>query len=146
MRETREAALDRLGDALDRTVVAGPRTNLAFLAALCRAPDFRAGQFDTGFIERHHAELGLDASGHRCAPPPRAALLHLIVARAAEAAKPERRRRPGMSPMAFSSRARERLALPILVERRAGRRRCSIFRRADGASRWMARRPTWTRC
>ena len=29
---TRERALDRLADALDRTIVAGPRTNLAFLA------------------------------------------------------------------------------------------------------------------
>ena len=34
---TREAALDRLAAALDRTVIAGPRSNVAFLAALCRA-------------------------------------------------------------------------------------------------------------
>jgi 3-methylcrotonyl-CoA carboxylase alpha subunit len=49
----RITALDRLADALDRTVVAGPRSNAAFLAALCRAPDFRAENFDTGFIDRH---------------------------------------------------------------------------------------------
>ena len=55
---TREAALDQLADALERTVVAGPRSNLGFLAALCRAADFRAGQFDTGFIDAHLAELG----------------------------------------------------------------------------------------
>jgi 3-methylcrotonyl-CoA carboxylase alpha subunit len=45
---TRAAALDRLAAALDRTVVAGPRHNSGFLAALARAE-----KFDTGFIERH---------------------------------------------------------------------------------------------
>jgi 3-methylcrotonyl-CoA carboxylase alpha subunit len=54
----REKALDRLADALDRTIVAGPRTNLAFLSALCRAWDFRAGDFDTGFIDRNLEALG----------------------------------------------------------------------------------------
>ena len=52
---TREAALDRLAQALDRTVAAGPRTNLGFLADLCRAEPFRKGAFDTGFkIGRAH--------------------------------------------------------------------------------------------
>jgi 3-methylcrotonyl-CoA carboxylase alpha subunit len=55
---TRGEALDRLADALDRTVVAGPRSNAAFLAALARAGDFRTGRFDTGFIDAHAAELG----------------------------------------------------------------------------------------
>ena len=69
--DTREAALDRLAHALDDTLVAGPRTNLAFLAALCRSPDFRNGDFDTGFIARHRDELGLDAQRHRCTRPRR---------------------------------------------------------------------------
>jgi 3-methylcrotonyl-CoA carboxylase alpha subunit len=55
---TRLAALDRLSAALDRTVVAGPRTNLAFLGALCRAREFRAGGVDTGFIDRNLTALG----------------------------------------------------------------------------------------
>ncbi len=55
---TREAALDRLAAALDRTLIAGPRTNVGFLAALCRAPEFRAGRFDTGFIDRNLESLG----------------------------------------------------------------------------------------
>jgi 3-methylcrotonyl-CoA carboxylase alpha subunit len=55
---TREKALDRLADALDFTIVAGPRTNLSFLSALCRAWDFRAGDFDTGFIDRNLEALG----------------------------------------------------------------------------------------
>jgi 3-methylcrotonyl-CoA carboxylase alpha subunit len=55
---TRQAALDRLAEALDRTVAAGPHTNLALLASLCRAAEFRAGRFDTGFIDRHLAAPG----------------------------------------------------------------------------------------
>ena len=55
---TREAALEKLAHALDRTVVAGPKTNAAFLAAVARAPDFVAGKFDTGFIERNLDALG----------------------------------------------------------------------------------------
>jgi 3-methylcrotonyl-CoA carboxylase alpha subunit len=54
---SREAALDRLAAALERTIVAGPRCNLALLSGLCRSPEFRAGQFDTGFIDRNIAEL-----------------------------------------------------------------------------------------
>ena len=56
---TREAALARLSGALDAMRVAGPKTNLAFLKALCDAPGVRAGQIDTGYIERHAAELGV---------------------------------------------------------------------------------------
>jgi 3-methylcrotonyl-CoA carboxylase alpha subunit len=60
--DTRTEALDKLARALDETIVAGPRTNLAFLGALCRSPDFRDGKFDTGYIAGHHDELGLDES------------------------------------------------------------------------------------
>ena len=60
---TREQALARLGGALERTVVAGPRSNVAFLGALCRAKEFRAGAVDTGFIERNGAALGLVPQG-----------------------------------------------------------------------------------
>jgi 3-methylcrotonyl-CoA carboxylase alpha subunit len=54
----RAQALDRLAVALKHTAVAGPRTNAAFLAALCRAPGFRDGRFDTTFIDRNLAALG----------------------------------------------------------------------------------------
>jgi 3-methylcrotonyl-CoA carboxylase alpha subunit len=60
---SREGALDRLSAALGATMAAGPRTNLALLKALCDAPEFRGGLFDTGFIERHRAALGLEARG-----------------------------------------------------------------------------------
>src|SRR5262245_54966374 len=55
---TRDQALDRLGLALASTVVAGPHTNLAFLAALTQAQEFRQGRHDTGFIDRNLADLG----------------------------------------------------------------------------------------
>ena len=55
---SRDAALQTLANAIESTVAAGPRTNLALLAALCRAPDFRAGHFDTGFIDRNPALAG----------------------------------------------------------------------------------------
>jgi 3-methylcrotonyl-CoA carboxylase alpha subunit len=54
---TREAALDKLSRALDRTVVAGVRTNAGFLARLVRAEGFRHGAFDIGFIDRNLAML-----------------------------------------------------------------------------------------
>jgi 3-methylcrotonyl-CoA carboxylase alpha subunit len=54
----RNEALDRLAQALRDTVVAGPRTNAGFLLALANAPGFREGAFDTGFIDRHLADLG----------------------------------------------------------------------------------------
>jgi 3-methylcrotonyl-CoA carboxylase alpha subunit len=56
--KSREAALDRLADALDHTIVIGPRSNVGFLASLCRAPAFRKGDFDTAFIDGNLADLG----------------------------------------------------------------------------------------
>jgi 3-methylcrotonyl-CoA carboxylase alpha subunit len=55
---TRDEALDRLSAALGRTVVAGPRSNTAFLRRLADAPGFRTGAFDTGFIDRNLEALG----------------------------------------------------------------------------------------
>jgi 3-methylcrotonyl-CoA carboxylase alpha subunit len=55
---TREAALDRLAAALDRTLVVGVHSNVAFVGALCRATEFRQGKLDTGFIDRNLARLG----------------------------------------------------------------------------------------
>ena len=60
---TREAALDHLTEALDQTLIVGVRSNVAFLGALCRAPEFRHGGVDTGFIDRNLAALGAIAQG-----------------------------------------------------------------------------------
>ncbi|MDO9413057.1 MAG: acetyl/propionyl/methylcrotonyl-CoA carboxylase subunit alpha [Pseudolabrys sp.] len=59
----REQALDRLANALDATVVVGPRSNAGFLSLLCRAPQFRQGEFDTGFIDAHLDDLGAVPQG-----------------------------------------------------------------------------------
>ena len=56
---TREAAFGKLAQALAEVRIAGPRTNLAFLSALCAAPDVRAGRIDTGFIDRQAEALGV---------------------------------------------------------------------------------------
>jgi 3-methylcrotonyl-CoA carboxylase alpha subunit len=56
---TREEALSKLAEALGETIVAGPKTNTAFLKKLCEAKEFRAGRFDTGFIDRNLENLGV---------------------------------------------------------------------------------------
>jgi len=53
----RNEAFDRLAAALGETIVVGPHANALFLKALVSHPEFRAGQFDTGFIDRHLDEL-----------------------------------------------------------------------------------------
>jgi 3-methylcrotonyl-CoA carboxylase alpha subunit len=53
----RAAALDRLGQTLAATRIAGCTTNLDFLAALTRHDGFRAGAVDTGLIARDLAGL-----------------------------------------------------------------------------------------
>ena len=54
---TREAALSELAEACDEVEVWPVRTNAGFLARCLEAPDFIAGDVDTGFIERNLAEL-----------------------------------------------------------------------------------------
>jgi 3-methylcrotonyl-CoA carboxylase alpha subunit len=50
---TRAQALEGLAAALRRTLIAGPKSNVAFLTKLTEAGDFRTGRFDTGFIDRN---------------------------------------------------------------------------------------------
>ncbi|HWA03266.1 MAG TPA: acetyl/propionyl/methylcrotonyl-CoA carboxylase subunit alpha [Rhizomicrobium sp.] len=54
---TREGAAAKLADALSRAQIAGVRTNNAFLIRALRSRAFVAGEIDTGFIDRHLAEL-----------------------------------------------------------------------------------------
>jgi len=53
----RAEAVARLRRALASTEVGGLATNLDFLQAILRQADFAGGKVDTGFIERHRAEL-----------------------------------------------------------------------------------------
>jgi acetyl-CoA carboxylase biotin carboxylase subunit len=54
---TRERAVARMRRALNEYVVTGIRTNLAFHEKLFTHPEFVAGDYDTGFIDRHRDEL-----------------------------------------------------------------------------------------
>jgi len=53
----RTEALRRLAAGLGEYRIVGLATNRDFLVRLLRHPDFIAGDFDTGFIERHRAAL-----------------------------------------------------------------------------------------
>ena len=116
---TREAALARLSGALDRTLLAGPRNNVAFLGALCRADDFRRGRIDTGFIDRNLAPLG--AVPH---PPDRAAAAlgveHLLQVRRNRAADIDDDDGETGSPWAahdgFQLGGKRAIAVPVVID------------------------------
>ena len=116
--KSRDEALDRLADALDKTVVVGPRSNAGFLAALCRAEGFRKGDFDTGFIDRHLAELGAVPQGLDRAAAALGAqtLIERERARIAAAREPDEPPSPWDGGDAFQLSGARRLALPILAE------------------------------
>jgi len=65
--QARPEAIERMRDALHRTVVLGVATNLVRLRAIVEHPAFAAGDLHTGFIEEHLSELT-----PRPGPPPRA--------------------------------------------------------------------------
>ncbi|KAL1970982.1 hypothetical protein VTN77DRAFT_2816 [Rasamsonia byssochlamydoides] len=54
---TRDEAIRNLSVALEEYEVAGPVTNIEFLKAVCKSPDFVAGKVETGYIEKHREEL-----------------------------------------------------------------------------------------
>jgi 3-methylcrotonyl-CoA carboxylase alpha subunit len=64
--QTRDEALDRLSKELEASLVVGPKTNARFLIRLANLPEFRAGTFDTGTIERNIEAL---APAHTPASP-----------------------------------------------------------------------------
>ncbi|MCV6625377.1 MAG: acetyl/propionyl/methylcrotonyl-CoA carboxylase subunit alpha [Cellvibrionaceae bacterium] len=55
--ESREKALARLSKALKEYRISGTTTNLDFLYNLANAKAFKAADLDTGFIEKHSAEI-----------------------------------------------------------------------------------------
>ncbi len=54
---SRAEAIARLDRALSEYVVKGITTNLRYLRAILRAPDFVKGDYDTGFLPRAHEQL-----------------------------------------------------------------------------------------
>jgi 3-methylcrotonyl-CoA carboxylase alpha subunit len=115
---SREAALEQLASALDRTVAAGPRTNLALLSALCRAPEFRAGTFDTGFIDRNPPLLGSAEPDHAAAAFGTARLLELDRARIERSLSraPDEAPSPWDAIDGFQLSGSRSTALPILID------------------------------
>jgi 3-methylcrotonyl-CoA carboxylase alpha subunit len=117
---TREQALDRLAAALDKTVVIGPRSNGGFLSRLCRAQEFRAGNFDTGFIDRNLEGLGAVPQDLDRAAAALGALELLTRESARIAAFNEREADAPASPWdaadGFQLAGARALALPILAE------------------------------
>ena len=51
--ETREDAIQKMISALREYIVLGVKTNIGFLLRVMSDNEFRQGQIDTGFIERH---------------------------------------------------------------------------------------------
>ncbi len=117
---TREEALDRLAAALDATIVLGPRSNVGFLAALARAPAFRAGSFDTGFIDVHLDELLANRQGLDRAAVALAArkLMERERARIAAAieSEPDTPASPWDAADAFQLSEARTLALPLIAD------------------------------
>ncbi len=118
MAKSRDEALDRLAGALDKTIVVGPRSNAGFLAALCRAEEFRKGNFDTGFIDRNLAALGAVSQGLDRAAAALGAqtLVERERARIDAARAPDEPLSPWDGDDAFQLSGVRRLALPILAE------------------------------
>ena len=115
---TRAQALDRLAAALDKTVVIGPRSNAGFLSRLCRAEEFRSGDFDTGFIDRNLASLKAEPQGLDRAAAAAGAQELLAQERARIAAQrdPDEPLSPWDSVDGFQMSGPRRLAVPILAD------------------------------
>jgi acetyl-CoA carboxylase biotin carboxylase subunit len=60
---TREGAIDRLRRALGEYVVKGITTNISYLKRVLELPDFRAGDYDTSLLARHHELLVAPGDG-----------------------------------------------------------------------------------
>ncbi|MGE0750125.1 MAG: biotin carboxylase N-terminal domain-containing protein [Variibacter sp.] len=113
---SRGEALEKLAAALDRTIVAGPRSNVAFLAALCRADEFRDGRFDTGFIDRNLAALTASGRGHDHAAAAAGAAHLAMQAQRALAARIGNGASPWDVNDAFDFGERRTVPLPIVVD------------------------------
>ncbi len=55
--EARWEAIDQLAEVCERTMIWPLKTNLGFVARALRLKEFRKGDIDTGFIDRHADEL-----------------------------------------------------------------------------------------
>ncbi|HET9651224.1 MAG TPA: biotin carboxylase N-terminal domain-containing protein [Usitatibacter sp.] len=112
----RAEAARRMQAALAGTSLLGVRTNLAFLERVVRHPAFLAGDTDTGFIERHRADL---------LPPLSEVPVEALVAAAARVFLDERRAVQSRPASPWNDTTGWRLNQPAL--------RRMEFHRADGS-------------
>jgi acetyl-CoA carboxylase, biotin carboxylase subunit len=92
--ETREAAIQRMQRALRELVIVGLPTSQVFHLRVMDDPDFRSGNVDIGYLERHGARLLAEPVGERLRRP-----LAIVAALLAE----ERRNGPARPAMAAST-------------------------------------------
>ncbi|WP_179500143.1 biotin carboxylase N-terminal domain-containing protein [Streptomyces sp. WZ.A104] len=90
---TRPEAVRLLARSLERARIHGPVTNRELLVRSLRHPDFAAGRLDTGFYDRHLADLTAPGAGD-----PAVAALAAALAEAARAT-----RSPGPAPARFGA-------------------------------------------
>ncbi len=95
--ETRAAAVRRLSAALAETQVVGLAANVDFLSAVAEHPAYVEGTVDTGFIDRHRAEL-MPQKGGASDQVLALAALYLLLERADEIAAQARTSRDPWSP------------------------------------------------
>jgi 3-methylcrotonyl-CoA carboxylase alpha subunit len=115
--DDRAEAARRLQSALGETAILGVKTNLAFLERVVRHPAFLAGDTDTGFIERHRADL---------LPPPGAVPDEALVACAVRIFLDELRATAARAPSPWNDTTGWRLNQP--------KTRRMEFRLADGST------------
>ena len=125
--DTRDQAVQRLADALDRAQVHGVTTNRSMLVRVLRHPEFLAGATDTGFLSRHSMTEEV--------VEPDVARRHAVAATLATGSVAC----DGQPALAASARARGHGATPHARPWRPPpsgepRRRCSHWCRAGGAT------------
>jgi 3-methylcrotonyl-CoA carboxylase alpha subunit len=101
----RDEAARRMQEALSETAILGVKTNLAFLERVIRHPAYLKGDTDTGFIERHRADL-TPASGD--------VPLEARVAAAARVFLDEQRAAASLSPSPWNDTGGWRLNQPAI--------------------------------
>jgi len=92
---TRDESIDRMADALRRTVVLGVVTNLERLQAIVAHPAFRRGELHTGFLEEH-----LEALEPVACPPPEGLAAAALALTRPSSASADGGRRPVADPWA----------------------------------------------
>ncbi|MEZ4221140.1 MAG: acetyl-CoA carboxylase biotin carboxylase subunit [Polyangiaceae bacterium] len=102
----RARAVERMRRALGEYVVGGIATNLPFHDRLFRHPEFVAGRYDTGFIDRNKEAL-LDSRGELSEPEAMATALAVLTYHGAQHVRAtDSGRGGGLSPWVSSHRAR----------------------------------------